>query len=75
MRGGLITVFGGTGFIGRHLVRRLAARDLRIRVVSRNWRVHGRDLQPMGNVGQIVGGPVDLGASRRSRRCSPAATR
>jgi uncharacterized protein YbjT (DUF2867 family) len=60
MRNGLVTVFGGTGFIGRHLVRRLAARDLRIRVVSRNWRVHGRVLQPMGDVGQIVGGPADL---------------
>jgi uncharacterized protein YbjT (DUF2867 family) len=60
MRGRLISIFGGTGFIGRHVVRRLAARGARIRVISRNWRVHGRDLQPMGNVGQIVGGPVDL---------------
>jgi uncharacterized protein YbjT (DUF2867 family) len=60
MRSRLITIFGGTGFIGRHVVRRLAAQGPRIRVVSRNWRVHGRDLQPMGNVGQIVGGPADL---------------
>jgi uncharacterized protein YbjT (DUF2867 family) len=60
MRDRVVTVFGGTGFIGRHVVRRLAARGDRIRVISRKWRVHGCDLQPMGNVGQIVGGPVDL---------------
>jgi NADH dehydrogenase len=60
MRDRVVTVFGGTGFIGRHVVRRLAARGDRIRVISRNWRVHGCDLQPMGNVGQIVGGRVDL---------------
>ena len=60
MRHRLITIFGGTGFIGRHVVRRLAVRHARIRVVSRNWAVHGRDLQPMAAVGQIVGGPLDL---------------
>ena len=37
MRNRLITIFGGTGFIGRHVVRRLAVRHARIRVVSRNW--------------------------------------
>jgi NADH dehydrogenase len=60
MRNRLITIFGGTGFIGRHVVRRLALQHARIRVVSRDWGVHGRDLQPMGAVGQIVGGPLDL---------------
>lgn len=60
MRNRLITIFGGTGFIGRHVVHRLAQQHARIRVVSRDWGVHGRDLQPMGAVGQIVGGPLDL---------------
>jgi len=53
MKGKLITVFGGTGFIGRHLVQRLAARGARVRVAVR----HPKDaapLQPMGDVGQIA---------------------
>ena len=53
MRGRLVTVFGGTGFIGRHLVQRLAARGARVRVAVR----HPKDaapLQPMGDVGQIA---------------------
>lgn len=56
----LVTIFGGTGFIGRHLVRRLAARGARIQVISRNPE-HGRHLQPMGNVGQIVVRRADMG--------------
>ena len=53
MRGKLVTVFGGTGFIGRHLVQRLAAGGARVRVAVR----HPKDaapLQPMGDVGQIA---------------------
>lgn len=53
MKGKLITVFGGTGFVGRHLVQRLAARGARVRVAVR----HPKDaalLQPMGDVGQIA---------------------
>jgi len=59
LRNRLITVFGGTGFIGRHLIRRLAARGARLQVISRN-PARGRHLQPMGNVGQIVIRPADL---------------
>ncbi len=59
MRNRLITVFGGTGFIGRHLVRRLAARGARILVISRD-PAHGTHLQPMGDVGQIVIERADL---------------
>lgn len=53
MKGKLVTVFGGTGFIGRHLVQRLAARGARVRVAVR----HPKDaapLQPMGDVGQFA---------------------
>jgi len=54
-----ITVFGGAGFIGRHLVRRLAGQGARVLGVSRN-PARGYFLQPMGSVGQILVERVDL---------------
>jgi NADH dehydrogenase len=48
----LITVFGGSGFLGRHLVRALARRHYRIRVACRRPDLAGH-LQPLGRVGQI----------------------
>lgn len=48
----LITVFGGSGFLGRHLVRALARRHYRIRVAVRRPDLAGF-LQPLGRVGQI----------------------
>lgn len=52
MKGQLITVFGGSGFIGRNLVRDLAARGARVRVAVRNPN-NALFLKPMGDVGQI----------------------
>ena len=49
----LITVFGGSGFVGRHVVRALAQRGWRVRVAVRRPDLAGH-LQPMGNVGQIM---------------------
>jgi NADH dehydrogenase len=49
---GLVTVFGGAGFLGRHVVRALAKRGWRIRAASRRPDLAGH-LQPMGGVGQI----------------------
>lgn len=49
---GLVTVFGGSGFVGRHAVRALARRGWRIRVACRRPDLAGH-LQPMGRVGQI----------------------
>ena len=49
----LVTVFGGSGFIGRHTVRALAKRDFRIRVAVRRPDLAGH-LQPLGRVGQIM---------------------
>lgn len=48
----LVTVFGGSGFLGRHLVRALAKRDYRLRVAVRRPDLAGH-LQPLGRVGQI----------------------
>jgi uncharacterized protein YbjT (DUF2867 family) len=48
----LVTIFGGSGFIGRHVVRALARRGYRIRVATRRPDLAGH-LQPLGNVGQI----------------------
>src|SRR6201981_2072905 len=48
----LVTVFGGSGFLGRHVVRALAKRDYRIRVAVRRPELTGY-LQPLGRVGQI----------------------
>lgn len=48
----LVTVFGGSGFLGRHLVRALARAGYRIRPAVRRPDLAGH-LQPLGRVGQI----------------------
>lgn len=48
----LVTVFGGSGFVGRHVVRALARRGFRVRVAVRRPDLAGH-LQPLGAVGQI----------------------
>jgi uncharacterized protein YbjT (DUF2867 family) len=48
----LVTVFGGSGFLGRNVVRALCKRDYRIRVAVRRPGLSGH-LQPLGRVGQI----------------------
>ncbi len=62
--GSLVAVFGGTGFIGRHLVRRLAKAGARVRVVARDPEA-GMFLKPMGEPGQIIldrGNLLDAGS-------------
>ncbi|MBM3627878.1 MAG: complex I NDUFA9 subunit family protein [Alphaproteobacteria bacterium] len=54
-----VTVFGGSGFVGRHVVRRLAARGDVVRVAVRD-PVAAAFLKPMGNVGQVVPMRVDI---------------
>ncbi|MBM3593040.1 MAG: complex I NDUFA9 subunit family protein [Alphaproteobacteria bacterium] len=49
----LVTVFGGGGFIGRHIVQRLAAAGHAIRIAGRDTERAAR-LCTMGGVGQIT---------------------
>jgi NADH dehydrogenase len=48
----LVTVFGGSGFLGRHVVRALCKEGFRIRVAVRRPDLAGY-LQPLGRVGQV----------------------
>jgi uncharacterized protein YbjT (DUF2867 family) len=48
----LITIYGGSGFIGRHVVRAIAKTGARMRVAVRRPELAGH-LQPVGGVGQI----------------------
>lgn len=49
----LVTIFGGGGFIGRHIVQRLAAAGHSIRIAGRDTERAAR-LCTMGGVGQIT---------------------
>ncbi len=57
--GSLATVFGGSGFVGRHTVRALAKDGWRVRAAVRRPDLAGY-LQPMGAVGQIAAVQANL---------------
>ena len=48
----IIAIFGGGGFIGKHLMRQLTNLDYRIKVATRNPYLKGY-LKPLGSSGQI----------------------
>ena len=54
------TVIGGSGFIGRYVVKRLAAQGHIVRVAGRNTE-HAKDLMTTGRVGQVVPLYVSIG--------------
>jgi len=49
----LVTIYGGSGFLGRHVVRAIARTGARMRIAVRRPELAGH-LQPLGGVGQIV---------------------
>jgi uncharacterized protein YbjT (DUF2867 family) len=62
------TVFGGSGFIGRYIVQRLAKRGWTLRIAVRRPD-EALFLKPLGNVGQIV----PIAANVRNERSIAAA--
>ena len=54
-----VTVFGASGFIGRHLVQRLARRGMRVKAAVRHPQ-RAQFLVPMGDVGQVVPVGTDI---------------
>ncbi len=65
--GTTVTIFGGTGFIGRYIVQRLAKTGATIRIAVRDTRSAGH-LQPLGDVGQIVAVPTNIRYEESVRR-------
>ena len=58
-----ITVFGGTGFLGRHLIKFFCDQECIIKVPTRN-PAKGNFLQPLGDVGQISLVKFDISESK-----------
>lgn len=63
----VVTVFGGSGFIGRYVVKRLAEQGHVVRVAVRRAE-SAMFLKPMGTVGQIVPLAVSIGNEAETLR-------
>jgi uncharacterized protein YbjT (DUF2867 family) len=68
----LVTVFGGSGFVGRYVVQALARTGCRVRVAVRQPNL-ALFLQPLGTVGQIAPVQANLRHEGSVRRAIDAA--
>jgi hypothetical protein len=59
LNGKLVTVFGGSGFLGRHIVQALSKRGYRVRAAVRRPDL-ANHLQPLGAPGQIMAVQANL---------------
>jgi len=59
LSGKIVTVLGGTSYVGRHLAQELLARGARLRVASRNPH-KAYSIRPLGNLGQVQFASVDV---------------
>lgn len=59
LNGKIVTVLGGSGYVGRHLAQELLARGARLRIASRNPQ-KAYSLRPLGNLGQVQFARVDV---------------
>jgi uncharacterized protein YbjT (DUF2867 family) len=51
-QGGLVTIFGGSGFLGKYVAQHVLAAGWRLRVAERNIR-NAQHIRPLGNLGQV----------------------
>lgn len=59
LAGKIVTVLGGSGFLGRHLAQELLACGARLRIASRNPQ-KAFSIKPLGNLGQVQFARVDV---------------
>jgi NADH dehydrogenase len=59
LSGQLVTIFGGSGYIGNYVAQSLLSRGARVRLASRNPQ-KGFELKPLANLGQLQLMPCDI---------------
>lgn len=59
LSGQLVTIFGGTGYLGNYVAQAMLARGARLRLASRS-PYKAQDLKPLANLGQLQLMPCDI---------------